>query len=122
AASAAWAAQPAMLDILAFGEAGHIALRRGSDGRPAAMRLGAVQAPATASDGPVVLTVSRSDGGTLSIAGPMVPHSALRQTAPPAQAEGAAYDTGHPCRVDAASGTLSLSGARPGLGTIGGYS
>jgi hypothetical protein len=109
ASSAAWTRRPALSDLLAFGELGHVVLRRDNHGNPTLPRIGPVTAPADEPDAPIVITLGRSEAGTLSLAGPM---AASNETA---------GDTGYACSVDAESAVVTLTGAQPGLVSIGGY-
>ncbi|MBX6424678.1 MAG: acyl--CoA ligase [Variibacter sp.] len=118
-ASPLWRGRSALIDVLAFGEAGLVALRRPPDGRPAVLKAGPIVAPAGAADGIVVGTLARTAAGTLAFGGPMTPQ---RCGAGEADAPAAlSTDTGFPCRIDAATGALTLSGPPAGVVTVGGY-
>jgi hypothetical protein len=65
----------------------------------------------------IVARLARSDLGTLTFAGPMLPVRPTRDDTTPS----AGLDTGFPCRVDPAARTLILSGAPPGTVSVGGY-
>jgi acyl-CoA synthetase (AMP-forming)/AMP-acid ligase II len=119
-ATAAWPnAAPACIDVAAFGEAGIIARRRGSDGMPAGIPLGALGSEAA-------IEVARTATGTLAIRGPMVPAGAATGIEPgdplwlKIDAEGF-VDTEYPCRLDRESDTLIVSGPPAGLINVGGY-
>ena len=123
AVSAPWKGEAALIDALAFGEVGVIAMRRGANGEPAKVLAGPVTAPYATPGAPVVMTVARTPAGTLALSGPMVPH---RHFPPGSQRRDgsdatAPVDTGYPCRADADGLGLILSGAPPGLVSIGGY-
>ena len=120
--SARWHGEAALIDIIAFGEHGHVAMRRSGDGRPAVLKTGAATAPYATLGAPVLTTIARTDEGTLALAGPMVPH----QTYPPAanlsgNGSEVLVDTGYPCRVIRESGAIVVSAGPPGLVSIGGY-
>jgi non-ribosomal peptide synthetase component E (peptide arylation enzyme) len=95
-----------MLDVTAFGEFGaHAALR--AAGEPAA--------PLVAS---AVLDLQRSPKGTLLLRGAMVANAGLEAgDAPP----DGFVDTGYPCRIDAESGALIITGPQAGMIGLGGY-
>ena len=139
---AAWTGAGPLTDILAFGEAGLVALNRAADGRPGSLKAGPVRAPSGAEGGAVVATLARTPAGTLALGGPIAPHSlrvaavpsapilpelggidddAFRRAAATAAPAPDAIDTGLPCRLDAATGTLTLTGGPPGLIHVGGY-
>jgi hypothetical protein len=123
AGSAPWKGEAALIDALAFGEVGLIAMRRGADGRPAKVFAGPVTAPYATPGAPVVMTVARTPAGTLALSGPMVPHRHF----PPGSGRRngsdatASIDTGYPCRAETDGDGLILSGAPPGIVSIGGY-
>jgi hypothetical protein len=131
AASVDWPqSDTALVDVSIFGEAGWVAARRGSDGRPARLPLGPVAAPRGSDNTDAAVTVAElsvSDGNTVVLRGPMVP----RQTFPPgiedtgqphfAIDRDGAVDTGYSCRSDAASNTVEITAAPPGIVTIGAY-
>lgn len=120
--SARWHGAAALIDILAFGEHGHVAMSRGSDGRPAVLKSGAATAPYATPGAPVLTTVTRTGDGTLALAGPMVPHRSY-PSGPHSPADGAdvIVDTGYPCRIAGESGAIVISAGPPGLVSIGGY-
>jgi hypothetical protein len=119
ATSATWKGEAALIDALAFGEVGLIAMRRGPEGEPGKVQSGPVTAPYGTEGAPAVMTIARSAAGTLTLSGPMVPH---RHFLPGSQGHsGAPVDTGYPCRAETDSPFLTLSGAPPGLVSIGGY-
>src|SRR6266571_3466877 len=118
-AAAAWPnAARACVDVAAFGEAGIIARRRGSDGRPAGIPL--------ALGSEAAIEVARTATGTLAIRGPMVPAGPAAGIEPgdplalKIDAEGF-IDTEYPCRLDLESNTLIVNGPPAGLINVGGY-
>jgi hypothetical protein len=128
AESADWRERDAVLtDVPIFGEAGLIAARRGSDGRPAPLPCGAVVAPRGSAAGMSVAELMVTDAGTIALRGPIVP----RHVFPPGIAEsGQPYfaigrdgtvDTGHPCQADAVSNTVIVTGPPAGIANVGGY-
>jgi hypothetical protein len=116
-----------LTDVLAFGETGLIAARRGAAGQPADIPLGPVLSPRGATNASMILETAVTDGGTLSLRGPMVP----RHPYPPGaertparcfmpDARGFA-DTGYPGRADRMGVELTITGPPAGLIAIGGY-
>lgn len=105
--------QAELTDVLAFGETGLIAARRGGAGQPAGIPLGAVQAPRGAFQAATVLETSVTRHGTLALRGPMVPSGATD--------ERGFADTRYPCRADAPVDELVVSGPPPGIVSVGGY-
>jgi hypothetical protein len=123
ASSPRWRGEAALIDALAFGELGLIAMRRDADGEPIRVLTGPVTAPYGTAGAPVVMTVARTSAGTLGLSGPMVPS---RPFPPVGQARtgtdpGTPVDTGYPCRLDPSGLGLILSGGPPGIVSIGGY-
>jgi hypothetical protein len=117
----------ALVDVLAFGEVGLIALRRPANGKPLAITPGAVAAGRAQGEGLVLVDVVRSAAGTLALGGAVIPHHPFppgveRSGAPRLKiGEDGLIDSGYPCRIDRASGTLTLDGPPAGLVTVGGY-
>jgi AMP-binding enzyme len=119
--------QSAFVDVAIFGEAGLVVGRRGDDGRPAAISSGPITAPRNASGATTVAEVAVTTAGTVALRGPMVP----RHPYPPGIAHSGLphfkiessglVDTGYPCRADAATRTITVTGGPPGLVGIGGY-
>jgi hypothetical protein len=95
----------AIVDIRVFGEVGLVATRRNDDGSIAPLPVGSI--------GKIGLDLKRTDAGTLALRGITV--GLPGGTAPPDDF----IDTGYPCR--AATGCLVVTGAKPGMITIGGY-
>src|SRR5262249_20180852 len=71
AASAAWN-DPlvTLVDVAVFGETGLFAMRRGGNGRPARLALGAVTAPRGVPGALHVGEISRSEAGMVALRGP----------------------------------------------------
>jgi hypothetical protein len=117
----------ALVDLLVFGETAVIAGRRDADGSPATIPLGTVQAPRGSAGAVTVAETARTDAGTLAVRGPMVPTQAFppgieRSGAPHFRTDEAGFvDTGHTCRVDDESATLTLTGPPAGMVSVGGY-
>ncbi len=111
-AAAAWPnAARACVDVAAFGEAGIIARRRGSDGRPAGIPL--------ALGSEAAIEVARTATGTLAIRGSMVPAGPAAGIEPgdplALKIDAAGFiDTEYPCRLDRESDTLIVSGPPAG--------
>lgn len=124
-ASPPWLDAAPLIDVLAFGETGIVALKRAADGTPRAMLLGRLHAPSDAAEGAAAITTERTARGTLALGGPMVPaHAAMlaaEQVELPRSTESQAVDTGYPCRLDAATNRLLLTGGPPGIVSLGGY-
>jgi len=127
ASSAQWpAGESALIDVLAFGEAGLVAIRRRADGKPGSIALGPTTAPRAQGDGLVLVNVARTPAGTVGLSGGMVPHHPF----PPGNRSGGPrvrigedgfVDTGYPCRLDRASGMLTVNGPPAGMISVGGY-
>ncbi len=102
-----------LIDIQVFGETGLIAARRAASGMAAAI------APDRA--------ITRTQGGTLALRGPMVP----RHPFPPGAEQGDApyfradasglVDTGYPCRIERETGMIELGGPPASIVNVGGY-
>ena len=124
----------ALIDVQLFGETALIAARRGADGRPAPVPLGALHAPRGAKGGFAIGETALTGNDTLALRGPMVP----RQSFPPgaqragipcfAPAADGFVDTGFACEVDGESllvkappaGLVSFGGYRFAIGELGG--
>ena len=110
-ASPAWLhPHVALTDMLMFGETALIGSRRAADGLPIPLPAGA--------------EIARTQAGTLSLRGAMVPRHAFPPGASSlprlcADADGF-VDTGYPCRIDAA-GTVALTGPPTGIVSVGSY-
>lgn len=125
--NAPWLGEATLVDVAGFGETGLVALRRGSDGMPAAIPFGIVGAPHGSAAAVTVIETMRSVAGMLTLRGPMVPAHAF----PPGAERGpepyfAAHesgfvDTGLACRLDRDSETLTLTAPPARLTSIGGY-
>jgi hypothetical protein len=113
--SAVWTADATLIDVLTFGEAGLVPLRRRADGKPSDLKIGPVTAPAGAPDAINIATLARTEVGTLALGGPMSP------LPPKGEPSRAMVDTGIPCRFDPVTGVLALSGPPAGTVSVGGY-
>ena len=119
-AAAAWPnSATACIDVAAFGEAGLVPRRRGTDGMPAGIPLGQIGSEAA-------IEIARTATGTLAIRGSMVPGpppGAIETGEPPSLKidAGGFVDTEYPCRLDRASNALIVSGPPAGLINVGGY-
>lgn len=104
-----------LVDVAVFGETAVIAARRGGDGRPAPLGLGPVMAPHGAGKLHVA-EISRTAAGRIAVRGALVPKFALPAeidtVGKPTFAVGpdGFVDTGYPCAVDSATGTLAILG------------
>jgi hypothetical protein len=116
-----------LVDVSIFGEAGLIAACRHADGRPAALQLGPVTAPFGVAGALTVAELVVTGTNTLALGGPMVPRHAfppgIERTDQPHFEIGpdGLVDTRYPCRIDAASNTVIMSGPLSGLINVGGY-
>jgi hypothetical protein len=115
-------AWPGVMDVVAFGEAGLMAGKRGTDGRPAGLMPGPARRPADR--GPLLVEALRTREGTLALRGPMVPRFAFPPGEVP-EAPGTVdangfLDTFYPCRVTG-SGALIVTGPPAGVAAMGGY-
>jgi AMP-binding enzyme len=127
-ASLLWHQQnTALVDVAAFGEAGLIAGRRGEDGRPLPIPLGATFSPREGEGATVFAELSPTAMNTLAMRGPMVPHHhfppRVERTDLPHFAIGkdGFVDTGYACRVDTVRQALVVTGPPAGFVTVGGY-
>jgi hypothetical protein len=116
--------QAALTDMLIFGETALIGARRGPDGRPTPLPLGAVKAPSGSPHAVTVAETERTGLGTLAMRGPMVSHHAFAPL-DGGSANGAdphaAVDTFYPCRADPAAGTVTITGPPAGVVSVGAY-
>jgi len=126
--SLAWPARGAiMVDVPILGEAGLLAARRGSDGRPAPIPLGPVSAPRDASGGVIVAEVVTTVAGRVGLRGPMVPRHAFppgieRTGLPHIEIDRTGLiDTGYTCYVEDGGKSLVVTGAPAGMVSVGGY-
>jgi hypothetical protein len=99
-----------IVDVACFGETGLIATQRDRDG--AILPL------------PCAADVNRTKAGTLAMLASATPCDAFPPRDWAAQSDGCdgLIDTGFPCQVDIDRGTLTVTGAPPGLALVGGYS
>lgn len=114
----------ALVDIAMFGEIGLVAQRRGAG--PFAIPAGRITAPRDVAQGMHVVTASRTAGGTLALAGPMVPRMAFppgaeRGHAPRLKITDGIVDTGYSCRLDRDTKVLTVDGPPAGIVSVGGY-
>ncbi|MEA2954227.1 MAG: hypothetical protein QOJ96_3747 [Alphaproteobacteria bacterium] len=118
--TAAWHSNNiALVDVLAFGETGVIAARRGADGKPAPLSLGAINAPRGAPSGVLVGELRRTEMGTIAMGGPMVPrHPFFPEASETADGTG---DTGYTCRTDPDTKAVTITGPPAGMVGVGGY-
>jgi hypothetical protein len=114
-----WPRNASLTDVLAFGETGLIAARRGADGAPTRLTTGPRSAPHGSPNAPVVMQIVRTADGTLALGGPMLPVS-MPDPGSHAPANGI-QDTRYPCRLDPANGALTITGAPAGIVNVGGY-
>ena len=125
AGSRPWPGDAALIDIASFGETGLLPARRGPDRMPAPIPHGAIATPRGAAGAVATIETMRSKSGTLALRGPMVPAQAFPPgTAPGGEARIALdgfIDTGFPCRLDRAAGTLALTGPPAGITAVGFY-
>ncbi len=119
--------QTPLVDILVFGETAIVPARRSLDGRPAAIPLGVVTAPRSTTGGIPIAEIRRSEQGTILLRGGMVPHHpyplhAERGGAPHLRiAPDGFVDSGYGCGVDPATRQMTVTGAPPGIVSVGGY-
>jgi hypothetical protein len=127
AAAAPMGTVASVVDVAAFGDIGIVAARRDGNGMPALIPHGVASVPRGAIGAMTVIETARSEAGTLTLRGAMVPTSAF----PPVPDEGPAprlasdksgyRDTGYPCRLDRRTQSLSITAPPAGLVTVGGY-
>jgi hypothetical protein len=127
-ASAPWpSGGTPLIDVPVFGEIGLIASRRGTSGKPSALPVGRITAPTSGANAISVVEIARTPHGTVALRGPIVPLHPL----PPGLArgnrprlrvdDGGFIDTEFPCRVERDTKALVVSGAPPGIVSVGGY-
>jgi acyl-coenzyme A synthetase/AMP-(fatty) acid ligase len=114
------------VDVLAFGETGVIATRRGASGKPAPVAFGPITAPRGAPGAVLVGELARTEMGTVALRGPMVPRhpfppGAERSGLPYFKAVNGAVDTSYTCRVDPDTNTITVTGPPAGVIGVGGY-
>jgi AMP-binding enzyme len=128
AAATPSAGAASVVDVVAFGDIGIVAGRRGENGMPTPIPYGVASAPRGAIGAMTVIETARNGAGTLTLRGPMVPTNAF----PPALNEepaqrlasdkGGYRDTGYACRLDRRTQSLAITAPPAGLVTVGGYS
>jgi hypothetical protein len=117
-AANAWKGPTALIDVASFGEVGLLAARRGRNGLPEPIPLGAV-GPSALCGVPAAIETTRTSLGTLALRGPMVPASRPDQPIAP---DGDGYvDTGFTCRPGRADRTLIVTGPPADMIDVGGY-
>jgi hypothetical protein len=128
AASADWPERETLLiDIPIFGEAGLMAARRGSGGRPPPIPLGPVLAPSSDGGAAVMAEFTATETGTLALRGPMVPNlsfpAGIAQTDQPhfAIRRDGWIDSGYGCEVDDIAKTIVVTAAPAGIVNVGAY-
>jgi hypothetical protein len=128
AAGSEWPERDAVLvDVPIFGEAGFVAGRRGTGGRPLPMPLGSVAAPRDAKDAVTVAELAATATNTVALRGPIVPRHVFppgieRSDQPHFEiARDGFVDSGFPCQVDPLSQTLAITGPPSGIVNVGGY-
>lgn len=115
-----------LVDVLAFGEAGLLALRRGADGAPPIIPARSLDVPGCGK--PAFIRVGRTASGTLGFGGPLVPEAgammnggrrieAITSAAPSDEL----VDTSYPCRLDRKSNAFVITGPPAGIVNVGGY-
>lgn len=128
AAAAPWERAALVTDIACLGEAAVCVGRRDAEGLPAAVPLGSIRAPRSATKGPIVLRTMRTRTGVLAVRGTMVPKAAfplgIEQGSDAffAAEKDGFVRTGFLCRSNAASKSVVITGTADGLANIGGYS
>jgi hypothetical protein len=112
--------------VAVFGEAGVVAGRRGEDGRPLPMPLGAAYSPREGEGAAVFAELNPTEMNTLALCGPMVPPLSgagrTYRSAAFCDRQGNGYvDSGYACRVDPVRQALVVTGPPAGFVTVGGY-
>ena len=126
-ASAPWRSKATLIDVASFGEIGLLASRRGPDGLPAPIPCGSIGAPRGSASAVPMCEAVRTGAGRLALRGSMVPMHAFppgaeRGHTTHLSADAASFvESGFGCALDRNTITLSITGARGGLTTIGGY-
>jgi AMP-binding enzyme len=127
AGSAPWPrGDTALVDVMAFGEIGVIAIRRQADGKPLPMTPGPVVAPQSQGEGLVLAHIRRTQAATIALSGAMVPHHPFppgveRSGVPRLKiGDDGFIDTGYACRPDR-NGTLTVNAPPAGIVSVGGY-
>jgi acyl-CoA synthetase (AMP-forming)/AMP-acid ligase II len=116
-----------LVDISIFGETALVPLRRGVDGKPSTVPLGPVTAPGDGAGGVVVAEITRTDAGTISVRGPMVPHNSFppgieHSSLPHLKiGPGGLVDSGYTCRINSGADGIAVTGPPSGIVGVGGY-
>ena len=125
AAAATWQNEATLVDIASFGEIGLLPVRRGVDGRPGPMPLGAVAVPRSAAETVAVAETKRNKTGTLTMRGPMVPTRPFPPTVEPGTEDRFApngfLDTAYVCKISREAGTFTLTAPPAGITAMGFY-
>ena len=127
AANAPWRETAGLLDVLAFGEIGLLAARRGTSGKPAQIGFGPIGAPRGSPNAMLVADVAPTDAGTVALRGPMVPSHAFppgaeRSQLPHLKIDRDGFiDTGYTCRSERDTRALVVTGPPAGIVGVGGY-
>jgi hypothetical protein len=126
--SAAWLqAGVGLVDLLAFGEAAIVGMRRGAGSLPMALPSGPITSPRDVAGAAVLAEIAHSAAGSLTVRGAMVPRHAFplgaeRLSEPHWRASATGFvDTGYPCRHDPTTNTMQVTGPPPGIVSVGGY-
>jgi len=111
----------AIVDVASFGEIGLIAARRTGE-LPAPLGSGTVTARQAAGNTPLIET-ARSQSGTLTLRGHVVPGAGFPIGAKPhpAMIAAGAIDTGYTCRLSADGHALVITAPPGGIATVGSY-
>jgi hypothetical protein len=122
-----WQSTSALIDVASFGEIGLVAARRGTNGLPAPIPHGVVDASRRALGAPKVIETARTDAGTLALRGRMVPMRAFPPAAergdlPHLAPDNAGYvETGFACQLNGDGQTLTITAPPAGTTAVGGY-
>jgi acyl-CoA synthetase (AMP-forming)/AMP-acid ligase II len=126
AAATAWQSEALLVDVTVFGETALVARRRGNDGLPRPLPLGAPRAPAAGTS--PLLETKRTKAGHLAVRGAMVPVGAFppgvdeKASAIFAPDEAGFVETDYTCRRESDGQSLTITGSGGGLACVGGYS
>jgi hypothetical protein len=128
AASPVWrTSNSEIVDVSIFGEIAIVPARRGPDGSPSSIASGRLTVPLDQPDGLAVGELTRTEASALAIRGSMVPNHSFppgieRSDVPHLKIGPEGFvDTGYSCRVEPATGTISITGSPTGIAGVGGY-